>query len=147
MLRLRDITPPEASRRAPRIPRDQVRLLWHVDYWDGPRSRILLFRGERSWFQVVAENEEDAPQWYRHFVIVRMSVKQLAEEERWHELFRQHVGVHTDYDESGRERPIGALRPREQWHHFYDAAAQRTRLDLSGTKSWDGLSTDGRKLM
>ncbi len=134
MLTVADMTAPDGYKRAPQIPRDDVRFLWHVDYWDGPRSGVLEYRGERCWFQVVAENEEDAPQWYRHFVIVRMSAKQLAEEERWHELFRQHVGVHTDYDESGRERPIGALRPRAQWHHFYDAAAQRTRLDLSGNE-------------
>ena len=40
-----------------------------------------------------------------------------------HALFREHVGVHTDYDEHGN-RPngsAGALRPRAQWARFYEA--------------------------
>jgi hypothetical protein len=58
---------------------------------------------------------------------------QLAEETRWHELFRQHVGTHTDYDESG-QRQLGALQPRERWAEFYDAYQKRTPWDLSGNE-------------
>ena len=134
MLTLADITAPDGYKRAPQVARDDVRFLWHVDYWDGPRSGVLEYSGERCWFQVIAENEEDAPQCYRHFAIIRMSAEQLADEQRWHELFRQHVGSHTDYDETGRARTSGDVRPREQAHHFYDAYAHRTPPDFSGNE-------------
>ena len=37
MLTLGDITGPDDYSRAPRIDGAEVRLLWHVDFWDGPR--------------------------------------------------------------------------------------------------------------
>jgi hypothetical protein len=121
----------EGFRATPQVARDALRLLWHSDYWDGPRSGMLDFNGERCWFQVVAENEdENADGWYRRFAIVRLSPEQLAEECRWHELFRSNVGVHTDYDAFGK-RQIDAVRPREQWGEFYDAYKGRRPLDLS----------------
>ena len=64
---------------------------------------------------------------------VRLSPEQRAEEWRWHELFCRCVGVHTDYDESGR-RPVGALQPRERWAEFYDACRQRPPPDFSGNE-------------
>jgi hypothetical protein len=117
----------------PRIDRAEVRLLWHADFWDGPKSGMLVYRGERHWFEVVAEREDDAEGWYRRFAVIRLAPDQLAEELRWHELFREKVGVHTDYDERGR-RPVGSLQPRERWPEFYDAVRQRTPADFSGNE-------------
>ena len=51
--------------RAPRIESAELRLLWYSDFWDGPRSGMLVYRGEECWFQVVAESEEDDSPWYR----------------------------------------------------------------------------------
>lgn len=119
---------------APRIGSADVRLLWHCDYWDGPRSGMLRYHGEECWFQVVAEDlEPDAP-WHRRFAIVRLTAEQHADEVRWHDLFREHVGTHTDYDPDGRERSLGEVRPRELWARFYDAAPGRVRADLSGNE-------------
>lgn len=130
MLTLADITGPDDCLRAPRIDWAEVRLLWHADFWDRPRSGLLAYRGEECWFAVVAEREDDGPGWYRRFAVLRLSAAQLAEEWRWHELFRQKVGVHTDYDERGH-RSIGALRPREWWPEFYEAYRQRVPADFS----------------
>jgi hypothetical protein len=125
------ISGPTGYLRAPRIDPAAVRLLWHVDFWDGPRSGMLLYRGEERWFELVAEGDEAG--WYRRFVVLRLSPEQHAEERRWHDLFRQHVGLHTDYDPQG-QRPVGALRPRAQWQGFYDAYRQRTSADFSGNE-------------
>jgi hypothetical protein len=73
MLTLRDIAGPEGYLAAPRIEREEVRLLWHVDYWDGPRSGMLLYRGEHCWFVVVAESASDSVTWSRRFVILRLA--------------------------------------------------------------------------
>jgi hypothetical protein len=94
---------------------------------------MLLYRGEECWFEVVAESEEDAATWYRRFAIVRLSPPQIAEEHRWHDLFRQHVGTHTEFDPQGK-RAVGPLRPRDQWDLFYAAYRKRTPRDFSGNE-------------
>jgi hypothetical protein len=112
----------------------ELRLLWHADFWDGPRSGMLDYRGEQCWFQAVAESEEDGSTWYRRFIVLRLSHEQHAEECRWHELFQAKVGVHTDYDEHEMRPAVGSLWPPERWHEFYDAYKQRTPPDFSANE-------------
>jgi hypothetical protein len=131
VLTLADITNRENYLRAPRIARDEVRLLWHTDFWDGPRSGMLVYRGEECWFQVFAESEDDNSNWYRRFLVLRLTSEQHAEECRWHDLFRTKVGIHTDYDEQQGRPAEGFLWPRETWHEFYDASRERTPPDFS----------------
>lgn len=119
--------------RIPRIDPAEIRLLWHVDFWDGPKSGVLSYRGEQFWFQLLLENDDDITSWYRRFVVVRLSEEQLADERRWHELFRQHVGVHTDYDERGQSA-VSPVQPREWWDRFYTPYQQRLRPDLSSNE-------------
>jgi hypothetical protein len=127
MLTFADLTTPGAYRLSPRIGREEVHLLWHADYWDGPLAGLLRYRGELCWFAVVAENDDpDLEGWYRRFAVLRLSKEQLVEEQYWHELFRQKVGTHTDYGES-----VGALQPQDQWEGFYAAYRQRKPQDFS----------------
>ncbi len=132
MLTFADITGADEYLRAPRIETAELRLLWHCDFWDGPRSGMLDYRGEQCWFQIVAESEEDDSPWYRRFVVLRLTPEQHAEESRWHELFRARVGVHTDYEEQKTRPAEGFLWPKEHWHEFYDAYKQRTPPHFSG---------------
>lgn len=134
MLTFAEIGHPDAYRRAPRIERGDVRLLYHVDFWDGPISGLLVYRGEECWFAMVAESDPDrSEECYRHFVILRLTAAQLAEEHSWHALFRQKVGTHTDDDGQGRRLP-GALQPRDRWREFYDAYRRRTPPDFAGNE-------------
>ena len=122
---------PEGLCAVPQVSRDSVQLLWHHDFWDGPKSGLLLYKKERCWFACVAENEgEDPASWYRRFAIVQLSAQQLEEEERWHELFRRNVDWHNDYVKELPEWYEG-LRPREQWQAFYEPYNNRVPLDLS----------------
>ena len=43
---------------------------------------MLFYRGERCWFEVVAENDSDDAGWYQRFVVVRLTPEQAAEEQR-----------------------------------------------------------------
>ena len=130
MLRFKDIADSaDGYHRVRQVARNEVQLLWHSDYWDGPRSGMLLYQQEQCWFQLLAENEE-SQEWYRRFAILRLSFDQLVEENRWHELFRRCVGTHTDYNHD-EERIIGAVRPQECHAEFYDAYGKRLPRDYS----------------
>ena len=135
MLTRSELSASDAYRQLPQIPRSDVQLLWHADYWDGPRSGLLLFRGQRCWFEVFAENDdEDEPYvWWRRFAILRLTPDQLAEEEPWHALFREKVGTHTDYDATGA-RQKGELRPQKEWWEFYIACAGRTPQNFNSNE-------------
>jgi hypothetical protein len=123
-----DCSVEEGYLRVPKVQRAAVRLLWHADYWDGPKSGLVVYQGEQCWIEVVAESDTES--WYRRFVIIRLSPEQLAEELRWHQLFQKCVGRHTDYDESG-ERQVGAVQPLELHREFYDQYEHRKRRDFS----------------
>jgi len=124
MLTSADAALNDGFRLAERVEASEVRLLWYGDYWDGPIDGLLSFRGEQCWFELVTENEGDLGEWYRRFVILRLTPERLAEEARWHDLFRKHVGTHADYDENGRAMR-GELRPRDEWHKFYEPFQRR----------------------
>jgi len=108
-------------------------MVWHAGFWDSPKSGMLTYRGEECWFEMVAEDQEETDGWYRRFVVLRLSREQHADELRWHELFREKVGLHTDYDEQGK-RTTGLLRPRELWKEFYDAHRHRPPRDFSANE-------------
>lgn len=67
--------------------------------------------------------------WWRLFAILRLTPEQLTKEEHWHALFRQKVGTHTDYHETG-VRHRGELHPRKEWRDFYAAHASRKPMNL-----------------
>jgi hypothetical protein len=123
--------------KSPHIANSEVRFLWHSGFWDFPRNGLLQFRGNKYWFEICEGQEEDDE--YVRYVILELTSEQLAEEEYWHELFRQKVGNHTDYDEKDN-RPIGALKPRENWKAFYDEHKHRKPRDYSNNNvvGWFG---------
>src|SRR6476646_1459743 len=102
MIKLSDLTGKRDYLLLPHIPRNEVRILWHEAYWDGVKSGFLLYDGQKYWFEVCDEADESASdrEYYRRFLVIRLSPKQLTEEEGWHELFQQKVGTNTDYDEN-----------------------------------------------
>lgn len=107
---------------------NEIRLLWHGEWYDGPMNGLLLLDGRKYWFETVAESAADYEGFYRHFVIIELTDEQLAEEERWHQLFREKVGTHSDYDETGRVN-LGGVLPSETHAEFYDAYLPRQQPD------------------
>jgi hypothetical protein len=125
-----ELSEPDTYSKVTQIPRENVRLLWHSGFWDGPLSGMLEYDGEHCWFEMFSENEDDEQTWYRRFVILRLSPDQLADENRWHDLFRKHVGGHTDYD-SEQKRSHDTIKSKEQWSQFYDEYKARPEPDYS----------------
>ena len=117
--------------RLPRIDENSLRGLWYCEYWDGPRSGVLLYMTEPHWFQIYGEEDSGRWQdWHGKFLIIRLTEEQYAEEAANHRLFQEKVGSHTDYASDGR--PVqDKLKPQETWHEYYDEAKKRPELDLS----------------
>jgi len=110
---------------------DSLKLLWHSAYWDGPIDGLLNYQGKKYWFQRFDEPSDRIV--FRRFLIIELSPDQLSEEEYWHELFRQKVGTHADYDETGRRQSY-VIHPEELHNEFYDAYKNRLALDLSDNR-------------
>lgn len=128
---------------------DNIRILWHNDFYDYPRSGVCLFGGEKRYFKLITEMWEKNPNYdpvkdadieceedceymrqaARIYGVYELTPEELAAEERIHKNFQTHVGMHTDYDEEG-SRPIGRVKPREEWDKFYkDPINKREEID------------------
>lgn len=119
----------------------QTRMLWHSNYWDGPMSGLMLWNGEKAWFNMKSEeniksnmsdedwndyvlyykehyneepDEEDRIEYdrIRVFNVHRLPKNIMEAVEHNHELFRKYVGTHTDYDMNGN-RGRGATSSKD----------------------------------
>lgn len=126
-----------------KIERSEIQLLWHGGFHDSPINGVLKYNDKRFWFQqcddfmdhpeMVAKwasywksEDEDAPklEWYRRYNIHELTPDELKDLDDDHELFRTHVGTHTDYNPDG-SRNIGATRPQSEWNNYYDKTKDR----------------------
>jgi hypothetical protein len=118
------ITLKDAGRNR-KLNRNDVRLLWYADFWDGPINGLCIYQNKKHWFEMSADDAfPDTNQ--RRFVVLDLSPEQLADEEQWHELFRQKVGTHCDFEE-----PHPEIKPIEFHREFYDTYQQRATRDFS----------------
>ncbi len=126
--------PDDYLMQLPRIDENLLRVLWHSEYWDGPRSGVLLYMARPHWFQICGEEDSGRwKDWYGKFVVIQLTEEQYATEAAYHRLFQEKVGSHVDYDAEGR--PVrGEQKPQEVWHEYYDEAKDRPELDLSGNE-------------
>lgn len=115
------------SGQVQRLSRNEVRLLWYGDFWDGPINGLCLCGNVKCWFEMWNDEDRAIPDTtHRRFLVRELSLQQLAEEERWHELFRQKVGTHCDLDEAHPE-----VKSNELHREFYEAYEQRSKPDYS----------------
>lgn len=113
--------PPPPSMRAT----EGVRWVYQAAFYDGPIDGMVTAPSTgQVWaemFEECGRNDEPCG-FYRRYRLIRLTPEAAAEEARRRALFRQHVGTHFDCDEEGR-RDHSGVRPKEEWHKFYDAAA------------------------
>jgi len=122
------------------IDRSLISILWHEDYYDGYLSGMCLYRGKMHYFKGVDEGEvvyfkdeegfdeidkDRSDKWWRRFVLFELTDLEVVEATRRHDLFRKHVGTHTDYDsDSPQRREIGKTHPQSEWNLYYDQAKE-----------------------
>ena len=111
----------------------ETRVLYHLNYWDGPISGVCLLNGKRHYFDTVDEIHEEwtmtddqwrqyckensdlgietdpeeriQTDWYRVYGIFETPDEVMEIIEENHQLFTKYVGTHCDYDYGGK-RPL-----------------------------------------
>ena len=120
-------TPPLDLGALPKLEPKAVRLLWVNDFYDAPLEAIVEHEGTRC-IMVLHDRTtvtDDALRW----VLFRLSADQLAEEQRWHDLFAEHVGEHWCFHREPHARTAAAAgKPNPD--RFYDAFKTRAPLVL-----------------
>lgn len=112
----------------PRLRPGDVRLLWVNDFYDTPLEAIVEHEGARC-IMVLHDHcsvTDDALRW----VVFRLSPEQLAEEQRWHDLFAEHVGEHWCFHREPHRPAAAAAGATPTPERFYDAYRTRTPLVL-----------------
>lgn len=95
---------------------EEITPLWHLSYYDGPLSGIVVCRGRN--FYVKHVYEEDRMWW----AAWDLTPDEWARESARHKLFEEHVGTHTNYSENADgewTRKIGTTKPQSEWDNFY----------------------------
>ncbi len=114
-------------------------MLWHENYYDGPLSGMADFNGTMVWFDLEDENEDR----YRTYNLYRLTDEERDVFCRHHKEFQEKVGTHCDYGEEykpfsfdNEDRPawcplwIYRLWRRHQFNSFYRTSDKRKRVDL-----------------
>ena len=131
MLTYREARENGEYRSLPKLDRSRLEFLWYSDFWDSPKNGLLVFDGCKYWFQMFEESADpDFRDFYRRFLVLELTPSQLEEEERWHALFQEKVGCHTDYRYNQREE-LAKLKPRNVQEEFYNQYKARVRLDVN----------------
>jgi len=109
-----------------------TRILYHIGFWDGPLSGIMLWNGEKAYFKATEELVCDGAEIitdeelerekkefsdlglkleltdvqelmvYRPFDVFRIPIEDMAAIDDDHKRFQEFVGTHTDYNEEGK---------------------------------------------
>lgn len=74
-------TLPEGLEELPRLDESRIRLLWHVDWWDGPLHGLAEYDGKKAWF---AFHDMDEPGRHYFYRLYTLTEAQVAEAELWH---------------------------------------------------------------
>jgi hypothetical protein len=114
------------------IDRQEVKLLWSYDWWDGPISGMLIYREEKCWFQLFTDSDDpEVEKLPRRYLVIELSKDQLEEKEHWQNLFLEKVGGNNVIDENGIMRTDRLSRPLEIQKEFFRLAKNRQPADLT----------------
>lgn len=120
--------------KLPKIDAKELKFLWAGDWWDGAINGMSVYQNEKCWFELICENDgTESENYYRRLLVIELSPEQIKQADYWHNLFKEKVGTHMDFDENGI-RHTGNLKPRKLWQEFYDAYQKSEKIDLSNNK-------------
>lgn len=128
---------PTQRREISVIDSSEIKLQWHVGYWDGAMSGVCTWQDNDYWFNMVEEiwvdaiDEDDGSTYQmdmRVFALYDIGPDNMAEEYRKHGLFRYMVGHHTDHGDRRGPTCHGRMN-RGDWHSFYERGDVKIERD------------------
>lgn len=114
--------------RLPKLSPSDLRLLWVNDWYDGPLEAVVEHRGARC-LMVLHHHDVASDNPYR-WVIFELTADQLADEQRWHGLYVEHVGEHWCFHD-GSVVPHSTPAQARDPDRFQTLYKERKNLDLS----------------
>lgn len=102
------------------VPQLEPELLWLKDWYDGPTAGAVRVNGELMIARMAAEcwHREGICDWYRKYVIKKISPEDQAQEIERHEDFARWVS--GDFNDTGWTFGLKGHHDRAQWQLFYD---------------------------
>lgn len=134
---------------------ERPKFCWHSGYYDGPLSGVCLYNDKHHWFKMIYEFDyEGDEEWEpgekeillgRIFVVAELSDEQFAIIKDRHDVWRNYIGRHCDYDEDGK-RPYmsdddGKALIKYSWDKYNEAIATKPEFpELNNNKvvAWWG---------
>ena len=114
--------------RLPKLSPTDLRLLWVNDWYDGPLEAMVEHRGARC--LMVLHHQDLASDTPYKWVIFELTPEQLADEQKWHGLYVEHVGDHWCFHDASvlvHPTPVSPPDP-DRFQALYE---DREDLDLS----------------
>lgn len=109
---------------------EELKIVFAVNWWDGPLEGMCMHNNEKHWFYCEDEDNDS-----RRFSIIKLTPEQIADEEKWHELFKEKVGESYPYVDGVRVKTTEQLKPQSMWNEFYDLYKLRKRPDYHLTEN------------
>ena len=103
-----------------KVPASDVRWLFIADFYDGPISGLVVFRGKIYSFCCFPEDIPGQSIYVLHALSEAELFEKLADKEQ----FEQLVGTHGSFDQDGARKPY-VLRSKESQKKYY--AEQRVQ--------------------
>src|SRR5689334_10383605 len=73
----------------PQLDTDDIRILWHCDFYDGPRDGVINYQERPYWFAIQEDAEvfrstvdgdgQRWSEWYTRFVVIAITDNQFTE--------------------------------------------------------------------
>lgn len=80
---------------------NDIKLIWHDDYYDGPLSGACSINGKKYYFKISHEHYNTNTR-VRIFSIIDLGKEEWRIITNDHLLFRRFVGEHCDYTDDGK---------------------------------------------
>lgn len=114
--------------RLTKLASSDLRLLWVNDWYDGPLEAVVEHRGA-SCLMVLHHHDLTSDTPYK-WVVFTLTPEQLADEQKWHSLYVEHVGDHWCFHDDAVIEHARAVQPRDP-ERFATLYKDRDDLDLS----------------
>jgi hypothetical protein len=93
----------------------KVKLLWHIDYYDGPLSGICEYQERKCWFEISEHADIRTSSWL--YEVRELTPAEILFEEEKQRRFAESVSNDNCYTTLASTRVV---HPQSSWGKFYE---------------------------